>query len=84
MGNKRNHVRYELVQGREVVYRGITTDPRRREAEHRQQGKRFDQLRSIGPRVTEATAQRWERGALESYRKNHGGKNPKYNKTDDG
>lgn len=84
MASKRDQVRYELVKGREVVYRGITNDPERREAEHRAQGKQFDKLRPVGSRVTEETARRWEAESLQAYRKNHGGKNPKYNQTQDG
>ena len=38
----------------------------------------------VGPKVTEETARNWEQQSLETYRRNHGGNNPKYNKTDHG
>ncbi len=79
---KQDYNLYELKNGRETVYRGITNDPERREQEHRDDGKRFTSLNTIGRKVTENTAERLEEKSLETYRKNHGGKNPKYNETD--
>jgi predicted GIY-YIG superfamily endonuclease len=79
MAKTRDHYRYELKRGRKVVYRGITNDPERREAEHRQEGKNFSHTRIVGPAVTKETAQKWEGQSLASYRKSHGGKLPEYN-----
>ena len=81
MSKRRNYYRYELKDGKKVVYRGITDNPDRRENEHNQTGKRFSQLNIIGPSVTKPTAEKWEEKSLESYRTSHKGKNPKYNKT---
>lgn len=81
--NKRNYTKYELVRGREVVYRGITNNFDRRISEH-QQDKKFDSARVVGRSCTEAGAKNWEANSLETYRKNHAGNNPIYNKTKHG
>lgn len=81
---KRNHQRYELVQGQKTVYRGITDDPARREQEHKNDNKRFTGMRKVGPLVTKDSAEKWEKDSLATYRSSHGGKNPRYNKTDEG
>ena len=62
-----------------IVYIGITNDPERREAEHRAEGKVFRTFHVVPPRVTKAGAEMWEEERLASYRRNHKGKNPKYN-----
>jgi len=77
---KLDQYRYELKKGRKVVYRGITTDPERREREHRNSGRSFDRLDVVGRRVTEETARKWEERSLESYGRNHKGMTPKYNR----
>ena len=82
--SNRGHFRYELKQGRRVVYVGVTNDPDAREQEHRDDGKRFSHLLVVGPAVTRDTAERWEEDRLEAFRRNHGGRNPRYNVTDDG
>jgi predicted GIY-YIG superfamily endonuclease len=79
---KRNYHRYELKQGRKVVYRGITNNPERREEEHKDEGKRFSRMSIVGPTVTKESAEKWEEKSLEAYRENHRGKSPKYNETD--
>lgn len=80
----RRHQNYDLKRGNEVVYRGTTTDPTRREQEHRQEGKQFTKFVLTSRRMTEAGAKRKEAEALARYRRGHGGRNPKYNETDDG
>ena len=61
---------------------GITNRPPEiREAEHRGKGKKFTRLLVVGPAVTKETAEKWEEDSLATYRRSHGGKNPKYNKT---
>jgi predicted GIY-YIG superfamily endonuclease len=82
LSEKRTYKRYELKGGRKVVYVGITDNPERRESEHRQDGKKFTKMNVIGSVVTQNSAEKWEEERLQSYRKHHGGKNPKYNKTD--
>lgn len=79
MPKKRDTCNYNLWDSHEKVYEGITDDPRRREGEHRQEGKRFDQMKISGPRVSRETALEREQEAIEKYRRGHGGRPPKYN-----
>ncbi len=80
----RDTVTYELRQGREVVYRGTTNDLERREREHRDAGKQFTSMTPTSRRMTSEGAKKKEAQQLDTYRRNHGGKNPKYNKDSDG
>lgn len=75
---------YELKQGRNVVYRGTTNNPAAREAAHRAEGKNFDRLVPTSHRMTQDGAKAKEKLSLETYRRNHGGKNPRYNRNSDG
>lgn len=81
MVKKRDYSRYELKNGNNVLYVGITDNPERREVEHKED-KNFSHMNIIGPKVTKDSAEEWEEKRLEQYRENHGGKNPKYNETD--
>ncbi len=78
----RDTYRYELRDGRKVVQYGITDDPERREREHHDDGKRFTTMNVVGPAVTRETAEEWEEDSLDSYRRGHRGRNPRYNETD--
>ena len=80
----RNTVTYDLKRGPEIVYRGTTNDPERREEEHRQEGKHFGHLLVISRRMSEEGAERKEADNLAKYRHGHGGENPLYNDDDDG
>lgn len=82
MPKKRDHYRYELRDRGKLVYVGITDDAERREGEHQDQGKRFTSMNVVGPTVTADSAERWEEERLEKYRRSHGGRNPRYNKTE--
>jgi len=84
MNKKRDTYTYDLKQGREVLYRGTTSDPEGREQEHRAQGKNFSHLKVTSRRMTPEGAKKKESQDLEKYRRGHGGRNPKYNKDDDG
>lgn len=84
MTRTREHFRYELKDGRQVVYIGITNDPEAREQEHFDAGKRFSHLLVVGPAVTRDTAEGWDEDRLAAYRRSHGGRNPRYNKTETG
>lgn len=84
MKNPRNTVTYELKQSRKVVYRGTTNNPAAREAAHRADGKVFDRLVPTSRRMTADGAKAKEKQSLENYRRNHGGKNPKYNRDSNG
>lgn len=79
----RDTYRYKIKEGNTILYIGITNDPDRREIEHKNDGKR-GKLTTEGPIVTRQTAQKWEREALETYRRNHCGENPLYNQTNHG
>ena len=80
----RGTVTYDLKRGGNIVYRGTTDNPERRAQEHKDDGKRFSALKITSRKMTEDGAQKRESEALETYRKGHGGKNPLYNKDDDG
>lgn len=80
----RDTVTYELIDGRKVVYRGITIDPEIREVEHLSEGKKFTRLVVTSRKMTREGAQKKEAESLATYRRNHGGKNPKYNQDDVG
>ena len=85
MKKKYNTVTYDLKDGKKIVYRGITKNPVKREKEHKASGKRFTQMVITSKRkMTEEGAKRIEKEKLNTYRKSHGGKNPKYNKDTDG
>jgi len=78
---KRDHSRYELRDGHELVYVGISKDPDQRAKQHENDGKKFTSMNIVGPAVSKDSADRWEEQRLEMYRKNHGGNNPRHNKT---
>lgn len=80
----RDTVTYDLKRAGRIVYRGTTDDPERRAQEHKDDGKRFTGMKITSRKMTEDGAQKKESEALETYRKGHGGKNPLYNKDDDG
>ena len=79
MSKPRDTVTYDLKKGREVVYRGTTNDPERREREHRAAGKDFSRLVVTSRRMTDEGAKRKEAEGIATYRKGHGGKLPRYN-----
>ncbi|MCK4642526.1 GIY-YIG nuclease family protein [bacterium] len=81
---KRDYEKYELRQGRKVVYRGITNDLERRVNEHEAGGKKFSSVNKVGSKVTRGSAKQWEEKSLTTYRQTHKGKNPKYNINDKG
>jgi predicted GIY-YIG superfamily endonuclease len=74
---RRDTYPYELKDGRKTVYLGITSDPKRREKEHRSEGKKFTRMIVQYP-CSEENALRREQKRIESYRRSHGRK-PKYN-----
>ena len=84
MPKPRDTVTYDLKKGREVVYRGATNNPERREQEHRDAGLAFDRLVQTSRRMTPEGAKGREEKSLETHRRGHGGRNPKYNQDDDG
>ena len=57
-----NYYTYHFYVGSTVVHGGITTDPRRRESEHRQKpGWSRGRLHIVGGPMTEAQARQWEK-----------------------
>ena len=81
MGARRDTFIYDLKNGNKIVYRGITTNPGRREQQHRQEGKDFRHMYLHPNKRTPDGARKRERQLLETYQQGHGGKNPKYNDT---
>lgn len=77
----RDTIKYQLMRGNKVVYKGITNDFERRFKEH-SKDKNFTSMKKIGNKVTRESAHQWEIESLETYRKNHNGNNPEYNKSD--
>jgi predicted GIY-YIG superfamily endonuclease len=75
---------YELWHKGKKVYIGESEDPAQRAEQHKQQGKRFDRLSVTSRSMKKENAQKREADRLEVYRRGHGGKNPRYNKSDDG
>lgn len=85
MANKpRDTWNYKLIHNRRTVYVGITNNPEARVDEHAADGKVFDHMRIEGRAKTRDSAVAQERESLATYRRNNGGRNPKYNNTDHG
>ncbi|MCK5680293.1 GIY-YIG nuclease family protein [bacterium] len=82
--NPMDTVTYDLKKGNKVVYRGTTNDPERRMQEHVDAGKQFSGMNITSRKMTEEGAKKKEAATLKTYRQGHGGKNPKYNKDNDG
>lgn len=64
MASKRDTYKYHFKIGNKVIYRGVTIDLGRREAEHRQRWP-DGEIHKVGKRTTRSGALAWER---------HGGK----------
>ena len=77
------HNKYELTKGNKVVYVGITNNPGRREAEHRQ-NKNFDKMKIVGNVSTLDGASQWETNRIQTYMNNHKGQTPLYNQNEHG
>ncbi len=80
MAKKRDTVTYALYDKRKKVYVGVTEDPERRVREHELEGKRFSRMDVTSRKMTEDGARQKEAEQLESYRRAHRGRNPRYNK----
>lgn len=78
-----NTYKYELTKGNKVVYVGITNNPGRREAEHRQ-NKNFDKMKIVGNVSTLDGASQWETNRIQTYMNNHKGQTPLYNQNEHG
>lgn len=85
MGTKKRDTQtYNLYNNRQIVYIGKTNDLEAAEKRHRDEGKKFKSITKTSPVMTDEGAKKKEERSLETYRKGHGGENPKYNKTDTG
>jgi len=78
MSESRNCWLYELRDGHNIVYYGISCDPNRREPEHF--GKRFSHMNIISVGLTRSSALNRERDEIQRYQYQHGGIPPKYNR----
>lgn len=82
--SKRDTFKYELYNGKRLVYVGTTNDLNRRESEHRNDGMEFTSMRKIGNATTKEAAGEWEENRIGIYKNSHGGDRPKYNQNDSG
>ena len=65
----RDTYKYHLMKGHTIVYRGITDDLQRREAEH-QQTWETAKIRQVGRRTSREAALKWERaGSRRGYKR---------------
>lgn len=80
----RNTQTYDLKNNGKIVYRGTTNDPKRRREEHKDAGKQFTEMLLTSRKMTNEGAKKKEEQALKTYRNRNKGKNPKYNKDNDG
>lgn len=83
MIKKIDHFRYELKRRRKLVYVGITKDPELKQAQHRQEGKRFTRMHIVGPSVSKEMAEKWKDYALRMYKRSHNGQLPEYNQVEE-
>ena len=68
----------------EKVYIGESEDPQKRAVQHADEGKKFDRVEITSRPMKRENAVKREADQLQTYRRGHGGKNPKYNDTDEG
>jgi predicted GIY-YIG superfamily endonuclease len=81
---KRKSQTYALYNGREKVHIGEAANPEQRAEQHREDGKVFTRVEKTSRPMLKENAQEREADQLESYRRSHGRRNPRYNETDDG
>ena len=75
---------YSLWNKGKKVYIGESDDPEKRAAQHANDGKKFDRVETTSRPMKQENVEKREAEQLKTYRRGHGGKNPKYNKTDEG
>lgn len=76
---KRDTWVYELKDGKEIVYYGITNNPDRRFIEHANSNKRFTHINIISVALTRESALIREKESIERYKRQHSGRSPRYN-----
>ena len=75
---------YALWNKRKKVYIGESEDPQKRAEEHAADGKKFQSVQITSRPMKPENAEKRQASQLQAYRQGHRGKNPKYNKTDEG
>ena len=84
-GGSRSKARGYTLRGKNnrINYVGITNNPGRRASEHKQAGK-SGEMKVETRKMPRTAAHNWEQSRLDTYRGNHGGKNPSQNRTRSG
>lgn len=77
MDRSRDTRLYELKDGNEIVYYGITNNADRRAIEQANSGKKFTHLNVISVALTKESAEKREAQAIQRYQRQHGGRPPK-------
>ena len=75
---------YALWNKGKKVYIGESENPLKRAEQHADEGKKFTRVEITSRPMKPANAEKREADQLEAYRQGHRGKNPRYNKTDEG
>lgn len=78
--SKRDTYLYQLKDGNEIVYYGITNNPDRREIEQENSDKKFTRMRIWRYPMSRESAEKRETEEIQRYQRQHGGRPPKYNK----
>ncbi|MCK4330622.1 hypothetical protein KAX02_12365 [candidate division WOR-3 bacterium] len=76
---KRDTYIYELKNGHEIVYYGITKNPDERFISQVNSDKIFTHMRRIRGPMFRKTAEKLEKEYIQRYQRQHGGRPPKYN-----
>ncbi len=77
MGRSRRDTRvYELKDGRQIVYFGITNNPDRRLSEHVKSDKEFTHMNLVSPKLSRKSAESMEAKKIRGY---DNGRGPKFN-----
>lgn len=79
MSSQRDTWLYELRDGHEIVYYGLSNNPDRREIQQINSGKRFTHMNVISVALTRGSAEYREGEEIRRYQRQHGGNPPKYN-----
>ena len=84
-GGSRGKAQGYTLRGKnnQIKYVGITNNPGRRASEHKAEGKSGD-MNVETRKMARPAARKWEQKRLDTYRDNHGGKNPSQNRTRNG
>lgn len=70
---------YELRDGNEIVYYGISNNPESRAIQHANSGKKFTHVNIKSVALTKRSAEKREKEEIQRYQKQHGGKSSRYN-----